>query len=109
MHTANKYHKISNDPNAFDILESNGLECEDWPPYSPDLNFIENVWYLVDKKKNKIIDRLKKPPKNKEEAFSIVQKAWDLVPNDHVINCYDSFKERLKMVIAKNGDNDFNY
>jgi transposase len=27
--------------------EENGVELLDWPPYSPDLNPIENLWKLV--------------------------------------------------------------
>lgn len=85
------------------------MKCEKWPPYSPDLNPIENVWSLVDIEKNKLIDKLKRIPKDKKESFKLIQKAWDMVPNQSVINCYRSFENRLKMVIEKNGDNDFDY
>lgn len=109
VHTANKDHKISNEPNAFDILKTNGLKCEDWPPYIPDLSPIENVWSLVDIEKNKLVDKLQRPPKDKKESFKLIQKAWDKVSNQSVINCYRSFQERMKMVVDRNGDNDFNY
>ena len=35
---------------VMDWLEENGIEVMDWPPYSPDLNPIENIWALLKKK-----------------------------------------------------------
>jgi transposase len=33
-----------------DFLRENGVEFIDWPPYSPDLNPIENVWSWIKRK-----------------------------------------------------------
>lgn len=82
------------------LIESHELKVEeDWPPYSPDLNPVENVWAMIDREKNIILDKLdiKNYPKNKKEGFLLVQKAFENVKNEDVINCYRSFRDRLKI------------
>lgn len=101
------------------ILTANGIELEIWPPYSPDLNPVENVWAMLNKIKNEKIDEIISYnelnnikislPKNKREMFSFMLKCWEDLNNQLVVNCYDSYLERLKMCKAANGNNNFNY
>lgn len=98
--------------NEKELLEVNNLELENqWPSYSPDLNPVENLWALIDREKCKILDKIDKDryPKNKEEGFKLIKKAYDNVKNEDVINCYNSFFSRLRLLILKEGNNDFDY
>jgi len=38
-----------------DWIFSKGIQCIDWPPYSPDLNPIENLWADIKKRTEKKI------------------------------------------------------
>lgn len=96
---------------AFTLFKSIGVEIEEWPPKSPDLNISENGWSLLDGVKCQEYDKLKQNqiPKNKKEAFIFLKRCWDLVDNQKVINCYNSYLDRLKRTIEKGGNNNFNY
>ena len=69
----------------------------DWPPTSPDLNSIENLWSEVaDKvaqKASKTIADLKKE----------IQRACLAFPRTHILNAIESIHSRLMKVIATNG------
>lgn len=94
------------------LLSENDIELEEnYPPYSPDLNPVENVWAMINKEKNKILDKIKfeEYPKNKKEGLILIRKAYENVSNDSVVNCYNSFKNRMKLVLLNNGNNLFDY
>lgn len=101
------------------ILNKKGIELEDWPPYSPDLNPVENVWALLNKIKNEEIDKVIlhnqmnsnkiKLPTNKREMFAFMKTCWSKLDNNHVLACYNSYLDRLQMVKDHDGNNDFDY
>lgn len=82
-----------------------------WPAYSPDLNPIENIWFLLDQSKNEELDRLSKLgqplPCNKKEMFDLLKRYWDALDNDLVIKIVKSFKNRLEKVVINKGKNNF--
>jgi hypothetical protein len=51
-----------NDPKRTGLME--------WPPQSPDLNIIEQIWDHLDREKNE------KQPKSLDELWTILQNAW---------------------------------
>lgn len=55
-------------------VQSNNIKTFAWPSQSPDLNPIENLWSLLDKR------CAKRQPNNENELFQILQKAWLEVP-----------------------------
>lgn len=92
-------------------LVSNFIKRIKWVPYSPDLNCIENVWHLLNIKKNELINDLiieEKPlPKNKKEMFELIQLAWHQLDNETVKTIYRSFLNRMRKVIRYKGNNNF--
>jgi transposase len=76
---------------------NNGVTVMDFPPYSPDLNPIENVWaylkYQVTQRNPKDVDALK----------TIIVDEWKKIPLTKLGNCITSMPKRCAAVIANNG------
>jgi hypothetical protein len=73
------------------------LEPPEWPPYSPDLNPIENVWGWL---KNQVSKDL---PKTVASLKTSIKKHWKSVTADFLAPFYDSLPNRLQMVIENEG------
>lgn len=82
-----------------------------WPPYSPDMNHMENTWFLLDKCKNDELDRRfkagEKLPANKREMFSLIKECWLRLDNRIIQKVYFSFRKRLINCLIKRGCNNF--
>ena len=57
---------------------------DDWPPQSPDLNVIENLWAIL---KSQVF---KQNPKSVEELWLLVQEEWKAITDDVIIKLYES-------------------
>jgi DDE superfamily endonuclease len=68
-----------------------------WPPNSPDLNIIENVWAWVQRE----VDKL--GCENFEEFHQSVVQTLAKVPASMIANLYASMKERVKLVVEREG------
>jgi transposase len=79
--------------------EDNGVECLDWPPYSPDLNPIENVWSFLKHRLNKLPTR----PQNLDELCAKVFSLWDTVPVSYVQRLYSSLPSRMDLCLKNHG------
>jgi transposase len=74
----------------------------DWPPYSPDINPIENLWdYCERKLKNECVNDV-------EELWLHLQKIWSEVPEELIRSLVSSIPQRLKEVL-KNGGGSTHY
>ena len=69
----------------------------DWPPNSPDLNPIENVWAWMDAEVNKL------GCKTFKEYKAALSKLAREIPQADIKNLYASMPERLALVIERNG------
>jgi hypothetical protein len=76
-----------------------GVPCLDWPPYSPDMNPIENVWSYLKKK----IQRFPNRPQTLEELDFVVLSIWGSIPLTYITSLYDSMPERLKKCMTSKG------
>ena len=74
----------------------------DWPPQSPDLNIIENLWAHLKKKVSEIF------PRNSNELWNFALDEWNRIPNENILNLYASIPKRLK-VLRKNHDRHSKY
>ena len=69
-----------------------------WPPNSPDLNPIENVWAWVDQKVNAM------GCKTFEQYSQAVLDQLRAVPKSMLVNLFDSMPKRMAKVIELHGD-----
>ncbi|KAK5658052.1 hypothetical protein OQA88_2608 [Cercophora sp. LCS_1] len=86
--------------------QENGVELLDWPPYSPDLNPIENVWKLLKAEIMKRYPELSHMPKNQKALEALVYAAivvWEDFEEDLLDGLVDSMDRRLQAVIDADG------
>lgn len=69
-----------------------------WPAQSPDLNPIENLWEIVDKRINR-----EGISGDKEKLFEAVKDAWNSIPNNIIENLITSMPNRCKAVLKNKG------
>ena len=85
--------------NTQKYLEDSRVPKIDWPPQSPDLNPIENVWLRMKKE----ITKRKKAYKSVDDIMATVKHVWDSLPSETISSLYKSMPDRLKEVIKMKG------
>lgn len=89
-----------------DWLEEQRIEQLPWPPYSPDLNPIENLWALL---KDGICSRypyLTAMPKNDDTMRQLCEAAievWEGIQQRVIDNVVNSIGDRMQAVIDAQG------
>ena len=73
------------------------LKMMDWPPQSPDLNPIEQIWGELENKLDRSIVH------SKESLWLELQKAWDNIRAEVLRKYIDTMPERCAAVIAAKG------
>ena len=71
-----------------------------WPPQSPDLNHIENMWGIV---KRRIRQKYPYPPKNKDQLYQGIETIWSNLTKDDCLRLYDSMPVRIQAVLKSHG------
>lgn len=74
-----------------------GIQVVEWPPQSPDLNPIENLWcdvkkYVADAK-----------PTNNQHLWRVVEEAWRKITPTRCQNLVNSMPRRCKAVLKNKG------
>ena len=90
-----RYHTT---PDIFKFCNQNGINVLQWPPYSPDLNVIENFWALLKRYISK------RRPRNIEQVMDLMND-FRLLPSTRALcaNLYRSFPDRCDSVIDNFG------
>jgi transposase len=80
------------------FLRGNDVELmEGWPPYSPDLNPIENLWALLNRRVSE------RHPRTPEDLLLAVRAEWAAIPQRDVDALCLSFPNRVTECVQKNG------
>jgi transposase len=81
-----------------DFLEKKGVcVISDFPPVSPDINIIENMWSLL---KNRVACH---SVKTLNELWAVCENEWQDIPNDTVQKLYDSIPSRIQAILKSKG------
>ncbi len=86
--------------------EENGIELVDWPPYSPDLNPIENLWKLLKERICQLNPALSDMPKNQASKDLLVRTAievWEAFEKEILEDLIDTMMHRIEAVIEAKG------
>ena len=87
-----------NSEKTWTFFNESGLNVlENWPPQSPDLNIIENIWSIL---KRKVMAR---NPKTIENLWQFSYEEFHRIPNEKIERLYDSIPRRLRAVIISKG------
>ena len=82
---------------AKEWFTTNNVKVLEWPPQSPDLNPIENLWRQL---KLKISGQ---NPKNRNELWMMLQEAWYSIPVEVCRKLVDSMPSRCTEVLKNKG------
>ena len=69
------------------------------PPYSPDLNPIENMWANLKKR----LRRCERVPTSKLELLDAIQEEWEAIPVSTVNKLIDGMENRRRSLISSRG------
>lgn len=87
-------------------LHHEGINVMVWPPYSPDLNPIENLWAIM---KRRIYHRypwLEKAPDTEDTLQALIkaaQEAWHEIPDEVLNNASNGMPKRVEAIIKSGG------
>jgi len=89
-----------------DWFAEQGIEVMDWPPYSPDLNPIENLWALLKQEMYILHPELVGAPNNAETLDLLIRCAintWDRLGESLLNRLIDTMVHRVIAVIEAEG------
>ena len=79
------------DEQAFDVME--------WPPQSPDLSPIENLWATL----NRRLSKYEHPPRGMLELWERVETKWNDITQEECARLIESMPERIAAVLKSKG------
>ena len=81
------------------FFEKQGFQPIKWPPQSPDLNPIENLWSIL----KEGLWRRRSEIKNEKDTWKIAQELWSKIPEELVKKIYRSLSERCTKIVQAEG------
>jgi hypothetical protein len=83
---------------TLEYLHNNGVTVVDFPPYSPDLNPIENLWQNIERRVEQ------RGAITMDELQTAISEEWSNTPTELLRKLVHSMPQRCRDVIAMNGD-----
>ena len=90
-------HPVHKSLNSLKFYKEKGIKVIDFPPYSPDLNPIENIWGKI---KNQI---MKKEYQTLAVLMKDIEKEWDSITDNQLKNYSSSMKDRIHSCLLLEG------
>ncbi|RXW12442.1 hypothetical protein EST38_g13411 [Candolleomyces aberdarensis] len=100
------YFQQDNDPKhtsriARTWFDENQIDLLPWPPSSPNINIIENLWDHFDRR-----IRARSPlPRSEEELWAALQEEWYKIEPSFIESLYQSLPDRVRAVYEAKGGN----
>jgi transposase len=88
------------------FLEEHGIWTLEWPPYSPDLNPIEHLWWALKKIVHKLHPEFEKLGNSEEEwdqFCAALKEGWRKIPNSLIRTLIWSMPRRVEAVRLAHG------
>ena len=79
------------------FFSSKKINVMKWPSQSPDLNPIEHLWEVLDRRTKSI------KVKNSSETFDVLAKEWAAMDQGTITSLIDSMPRRCQAVINSKG------
>ena len=89
-----------------DALIKMGIEVMEWPPHSPDLNPIENLWALLKAKIYELrpdLIHMRNNDETKDILVATAQEAWDSLDIRHLQHLSETMPHRVQAIIESQG------
>lgn len=84
-------------PETISYLHEKGVTLIEWPPWSPDLNPIENLWNVL---KARVYARF---PQSMEELEQLIREEWQAIDLNFISHICRSMPRRLQLLLDNNG------
>ena len=81
-----------------ELLVAEGVKTIDWPPYSPDLNPVENLWAII----SNAVYRTQISFGNEDSLWHSVLKASKTIPKEMCENIVKCLPDRLRSIASSN-------
>ena len=82
-----------------DFLQDRNVSVLPWPAKSPDLNHIEHVWHLLDRR----VRASAIPPRNVQELAGALVEEWGNISQQELANLVQSMRRRCTGVLNASG------
>ena len=84
---------------AYKWFKDHGIEVLEWPPQSPDLSPIENLWEYLERR----LAAYENEPSGMLELWERIEIEWNKIPADICLNLIESMPRRIAAVLKAKG------